>query len=1129
MAQPNDVARTIALQVIAAPLEQRRSVLHERCGDDASMLARVEAVLAELEDASAAKGSHEGGLRDQATVMTPTPSVAMKQANLPPEIGQFSVRRLIGTGGMGAVYEAMQDNPRRKVAIKVMKRGITSASAQRRFHLEAQLLGRLHHPGIAQIYEAGTWDDGTGGVPFFAMEYIAGAKELTQYASDKSLDTTQKLKLFASICDAVHHGHQKGIIHRDLKPGNVLVDRAGNPKVIDFGVARSTDSDLAVTTQQTDVGALIGTLQYMSPEQCEADPDIIDTRSDVYSLGVMLYELLSGKSPYDLGSMAIYDAAKVVREQPATRLSVVSPLLKGDLETIVSKAMAKDPDYRYQSAIELKQDLERYGRGDPISARPLSLSYQVSLLMRRNKPAVVAAGVVAGVLVVATALSIVFALRASSAETRALQAQALTVAELEKARVGQDFQRDILAMSSPRNAQGRTLSTQQILIEACAGIDDRFEGLPELAAETRLMVGELMFELQMFDEADRQLNNAIAAIEARQGKDDPRVIGAMAALGRLWTEQGRASEADNVSAEALVRAKRALPEDDPILIQALASRTLTLEFLTRQEEGVETAKQWLDSARRQFDEEHVVTIEAMAVCGRVLISAGALKAPSDPVEGKRMQEEGYGLVEAAAEISEAELGPKHPVTLQAEAMYVFVDWQRLGAKVAAARGSDEEEEVAHKAGEAEQRLVDVTEDLQAVLGEDHTFVLDIIRQHGRIIVIGAILGVGAADRLSVGESLLERAREGYVRRVGPDHPLSRAVEVDISQARAHRTGEDLGVEELRTAYERLLEIHEDDHLEVLRARALLAMAFLQGGQLEEGEPLARVTIEALTELVGPTHSETIGFGVLLARALIEAGQIDRALADADAMLTACRDGFEEGKEGYIGLWFAVASLYAEAEHDEEAHVLFKETADAAIEHLESTSSLRANILAGYVRTLLIVQEQPNQALEIVDEAIVSYASREDDVDEALTILLQLLRIYTLFELDHGTEAQVAFTSLLEENPDSEGTLKVIALAVKIPDLVQAMGEVMGEVMVSVAVEARGQLESGGTIQVSGRAFQPDAVIARLHHERGDLAEAVRWQERAVEVADPKQLNDAREKLDNYQTALAESIGTPEKP
>ena len=307
------------------------------------MLARVEAVLAELEDASAAKGSHEGGLRDQATVMTPTPSVAMKQANLPPEIGQFSVRRLIGTGGMGAVYEAMQDNPRRKVAIKVMKRGITSASAQRRFHLEAQLLGRLHHPGIAQIYEAGTWDDGTGGVPFFAMEYIAGAKELTQYASDKSLDTTQKLELFASICDAVHHGHQKGIIHRDLKPGNVLVDRAGNPKVIDFGVARSTDSDLAVTTQQTDVGALIGTLQYMSPEQCEADPDIIDTRSDVYSLGVMLYELLSGKSPYDLGSMAIYDAAKVVREQPATRLSVVSPLLKGDLETIVSKAMAKDP------------------------------------------------------------------------------------------------------------------------------------------------------------------------------------------------------------------------------------------------------------------------------------------------------------------------------------------------------------------------------------------------------------------------------------------------------------------------------------------------------------------------------------------------------------------------------------------------------------------------------------------------------------------------------------------------------------------------------------------------------------------------------------------------------------------
>ncbi len=201
---------------------------------------------------------------------------------------------------MGTVYLAMQQNPRRAVALKLMKKGIVSKSTLRRFEFESQVLARLHHPNIAQVYKAGTYMDGDTAVPFFAMEMIPSARPIDEHVRLKKLGTRETVTLFAKVCDAVHHGHQKGVIHRDLKPENVLVDRDGEPKIIDFGVARTTDSDIVKTTLQTDIGQIIGTLQYMSPEQCAADPHDIDTRSDIYSLGVVLYVLLTRKLPYDL-------------------------------------------------------------------------------------------------------------------------------------------------------------------------------------------------------------------------------------------------------------------------------------------------------------------------------------------------------------------------------------------------------------------------------------------------------------------------------------------------------------------------------------------------------------------------------------------------------------------------------------------------------------------------------------------------------------------------------------------------------------------------------------------------------------------------------------------------------------
>jgi len=312
----------------------------------------------------------------------------------PEQIGPYRIIGIIGSGGMGAVYEAAQENPKRRVALKVVRSGRASPAAMKRFQFEVEALARLRHPGIAQIYEAGTFRQGKHEQPYFAMEYIPGARPITLYADDKNLSVEARLQLFRRVCEAVHHGHQKGIIHRDLKPDNILIDRDGNPKIIDFGVARATDADLAVTTLQTSVGQIIGTLQYMSPEQCLGDPGLVDTRADVYSLGVILYELLCHDLPYDVQKQAMLEAIRVIREDSPKRPSTVTRVIRGDLETITLKALEKQSDRRYDSAMSLAGDIGHYLDHDPITARPPSLAYQTRMFAYKHRFAATAAAVV---------------------------------------------------------------------------------------------------------------------------------------------------------------------------------------------------------------------------------------------------------------------------------------------------------------------------------------------------------------------------------------------------------------------------------------------------------------------------------------------------------------------------------------------------------------------------------------------------------------------------------------------------------------------------------------------------------------------------------------------------------------
>jgi serine/threonine protein kinase len=393
--------------------EERAAFLDEACGGDAELRAEVEALLAsDGRKSEFLEPPTETASLGMLTDATRTADAAVRDPLLGTQLGRYRLKRVIAVGGMGTVYEAVQEHPRRTVAVKVMKKGIASRSALRRFEYEAQILARLRHPNIAQIYEAGVHQfdqnrDSEGadlhpaeggwatGVPYFAMEYVPNAKPICDFARDKKLGTRERLQLFTQACDAIHHGHQKGIIHRDLKPSNILTDSAGQVKIIDFGVARATDSDLAVTTLQTDVGQLIGTLQYMSPEQCEADPHDLDIRSDVYALGVVLYELLCEKLPYDVRKVAAYEAMRLIREEPPTRLSTINRLLRGDVETIVLRALEKDRARRYQSAADLSRDIGHYLNDEPIEAKRDSAWYVLKKSLRRHKvPAATATALV---------------------------------------------------------------------------------------------------------------------------------------------------------------------------------------------------------------------------------------------------------------------------------------------------------------------------------------------------------------------------------------------------------------------------------------------------------------------------------------------------------------------------------------------------------------------------------------------------------------------------------------------------------------------------------------------------------------------------------------------------------------
>lgn len=399
------------------PTSERERFVSDACEDAPGVREEVEALLA----ADAEAGTF---------LRSPLHALNDLDAELPAGrlIGPFRLVKQVGAGGMGVVYEAEQDSPRRRVALKMLRGGLANASALRRFRQEIEALAQMRHPGIAQVFDAGSQD----GLPWFAMEYFEGATPITKYAVARRLPVADRVELLAAVCDAVHHGHQRGIIHRDIKPSNVLVDTEGEPKVIDFGVARATDPEGA--TLQTATGQLVGTMPYMSPEQCHGDAQGLDVRSDVYALGVLLYELLTGSLPYDADPAAPGSLLLAIRDDPPRAPSTLDRALRGDLETIILTALQKERARRYPSAFALGQDLRRYLRGAAIEAKRDDAWYVLRKALARFRWQIVTL-LVGSVTLLAVGLGWLYSLEAErdartqqkldAARERAAQAEAL--------------------------------------------------------------------------------------------------------------------------------------------------------------------------------------------------------------------------------------------------------------------------------------------------------------------------------------------------------------------------------------------------------------------------------------------------------------------------------------------------------------------------------------------------------------------------------------------------------------------------------------------------------------------------------------------------------------------------------
>jgi tetratricopeptide (TPR) repeat protein len=777
-------------------------------------------------------------------------------------IGRYHLLQRIGEGGMGEVWLAEQKEPvRRRVALKLVKAGMNTREVMARFESERQALALMDHPAIAKVFDAGSTPQGA---PYFVMEYAAGVP-ITAYCDNHRLSTRERLELFVRVCEGVQHAHQKAIIHRDLKPSNILVtevDGRPAPKIIDFGVAKALSQRLTADTLYTRLGELLGTPEYMSPEQALSWGEDIDTRSDVYSLGIIFYELLAGMPPIELRKIAFDEFLRRLREEepskPSTKVRTQDPAssadvarkrqtepptlvrqMRGDLDSIALKALEKDRARRYGSPSDFAADIGRYLRNEAVLAVPPSLAYRARKFARRYRGALATACACALVLIAAAVISIRQSIRANR---EAAVAQAVN-----------DFlQNDLLAQASASTqaSQNRKpdpdLKVRTALDRAAAQIGGRFEGQPEVEAAIRDTMGQTYRDLGLYPEARMQLERALDLHRRALGAKNPKTLKTMSRLGRIAVLQGKYLEAEALLSESLATQARILGSEHPDTLYSMNNLATVYYDQGKSAQAAALHSQVLEIRRRMLGPEHPDTLRSMNNLAIVYYQ-----------QGKYVQAE--ALDSQVLEIRRRVLGPEHPNTLgsmnnlavdyraegkYAQAMALYNQTLEIQRRLLGPEHPDTLMSMSNlgnayldqgKYVQAEALFNQTVGIARRTLGPEHPETLRCMNNLADVY--------GEQGKYAQAEALFSQT-VGIARRVlGPEHPSTLYTLSDFAsmyqRGGKYALAEDCAAQALAGRRHAL----GSDHPDTMASAADLALAYLSQGKFSQSEPLAREAME----------------------------------------------------------------------------------------------------------------------------------------------------------------------------------------------------------------------------------------------------------------------------------------------
>ena len=749
---------------------------------------------------------------------------------------------------MGEVWLAEQKQPvRRRVAIKLIKAGMDTREVVARFESERQALALMDHPAIAKVFDAGSTPQGR---PYLVMEYVTGMP-ITDYCDKHKLTMRQRLELFMLVCDGVQHAHQKAILHRDLKPSNILVgevDGKPAPRIIDFGVAKATAQRLTADTMFTQLGAIVGTPGYMSPEQADSAGADVDTRTDVYSLGVVLYQLLVGVLPLDFSTTPPDQFPRRLRDEdaarPSTRLRTLGAQtgmtaqnrgadaptlarqLRGDLDAITLKALEKDRSRRYATPSELAADIGRYLRNEPVLARPASAGYRAGKYVRRHRVGVAVAAT-AAVLLVSVAVAQAFELR----RTRRERDRADRVTE---------FMTGMFKVSNPSEARGNDIRATEILDKASKDIDTGLAKDPELQAQMMDVMGNVYRSLGLYAKAESLLRHAVEIRRRTLGAKNPDTLKSMNDLAIVLEDESRYAEAEKWSRETLDTRRHELGSEHRDTLNSMSQLALILNNEGRYPEAEKLNREALDAARRVFGPQDRMTKTAMQHLAIDLSYEGKY-----PDAEKAFRE--------VLEIDRRTLGSDHPA--------VLADLNNLAASLLQQ----------HRYTEAEKLYDDALEVKRRVLGPEHPSTLTFMGSLGLVLY--------DEKRYAESEKLYRETLEIKARKLGPEHRSTLVTMGNLADVLTSEGHYPEAEQLMRKTLETERRTLGPEHSDTLVTMGNLGDLLKKEKRYSDAEKAYRATLEGRRRALGPGHPDTASAAYELACVLALEGKRDESFAN----------------------------------------------------------------------------------------------------------------------------------------------------------------------------------------------------------------------------------------------------------